>query len=246
MEQFFDWKDRLCSTSTNLAFFSKILLAKFSEQDSVPNIFDPLIDQCKQTNDEDNAYDLCVRLLAELDMTATHSYQAMLTFQQELDNVKMFYPEIRLGLDHMNIPQQFFKTNLTQAFQKEREQMVAVIKHEQEFADQITDHARMADMEADPDGPVLRTIGPKSDLALWVEMFPSSALNGSQFYTIAEYDMLASAVDRFKVSLTTLHGSLSTQEQNRVIPRSDYVVRRYPNHCNTLQQRCTNQQKATL
>ncbi len=72
-------------------------------------------------------------------MTATHFYQAMLTLQQELDNVKMFYPEICLGLDHMNIPQHFLKTNLTRVFQKEREQMVAVIKHEQEFVDQITD-----------------------------------------------------------------------------------------------------------
>ncbi len=197
-----------------LSLLLEIPLAKFSEQDSAPNIFDPLIDQCKQTNDEDNAYDLCVRLLAELDMMATHSYQAMLTLQQELDNVKMFYPEIHLGLDHMNIPQQFLKTNLTQVFQKEREQMVAVIKHELEFADQIVDHARMADMEADPNGPMLRTIGPKSDLAPWLEMFPSSALNSSQFYTIAEYDMLASAVDRFKLSMTTLHGALTTQEQS--------------------------------
>ncbi len=96
--------------------------------------------------------------------------------------------------------------------------MVAVIKHKQEFADQITDHAQMADMEADSDRPALWTIRPKSDLALWLEMFPSSALNGSQFYTIAEYDMLASAVDHFKVSMTTLHSALSTQKQNRVIP----------------------------
>ncbi len=124
--------------------------------------------------------------------------------------------------------------------------MVAVIKHVQEFADQIADCACMADMEADPDGPVLQTIWLKSDLVLWLEMFPSSALNGSQFYTIAEYDMLASAVDHFKVTLTTLHGALSTQEQNWVIPRSDYVVRRYPNRFNTLQQRHVNQQKATL
>ncbi len=104
-----------------LSLLLEIPLAKFSEQDSVPNIFDPLIDQCKQTNDEDNAYDLCVRLLAELDMTATHSYQAMLTLQQELDNVKMFYPEICLGLDCMNIPQQFLKIYLTWVFQKEWE-----------------------------------------------------------------------------------------------------------------------------
>ena len=197
-----------------LSLLLEIPLAKFSEQDSVPDIFDLLIDQCKQTNDEDNAYNVCVRLLAELDMTATHSYQAMLTLQQELGNVKMFYPEIRLGLDRMNIPQQFLKTNLTRVFQKEREQMVAVIKHEQEFADQIADHACMADMESDPNGPVLRTIGPKSDLAPWLEMFLSSAVNGSQFYTIAEYDMLASAVDRFKLSMTTLHGALTTQEQS--------------------------------
>ncbi len=205
-----------------------------------------MIDQCKRTDTDDNAYDLCVRLLAELDMTATHSYQAILTLQQELDNMKMFYPEICLGLDCMNIPQQFLKTNLTRVFQKEREQLVAVIWHEQEFVDQIADHARMTEMEADPDRPVLQTIGPKSDLALWLEMFPSLALNGSQFYAIAEYDMLASAVDRFKVSLTTLHGVLSTLEQTRVILQSDYVVRRYPNHFNTLQQRCTNQQKVTL
>ncbi len=96
-----------------LSLLLEIPLAKFSEQDSVPDIFDPLIEQCKQTNDDDNAFDLCVRLLAELDMTATHSFQALLTLQQELDNVKMFYPEIRLGFDRMNVPQQFFKTNLT-------------------------------------------------------------------------------------------------------------------------------------
>ncbi len=60
-------------------------------------------------------------------------------------------------------------------------------------------------------------------------MFLSSALNSSQFYTIAECDMLASAVDRFKFSMTTLHGALTTQEQSQVIPRSNYVVRRYPN-----------------
>ncbi len=221
-------------------------MAKFSEQDSVLDIFDPLINQCKQTNDEDNAFDLCVRLLAELDMTATHSYQALLTLQQELDNVKMFYPEIRLGFDRLNIPQQFLKTNLTHVFQKEREQMVAVIKHEQEFTEQIADHACMAEMESDPNGPVLRTIGPKSDLTPWLEMFPSSALNGSQFYIIAEHNTLASAVDRFKLSLTTLHGALTTQEQSRVIPRSNYVVRRYPNRFTTLQQRQANQQKATL
>ena len=184
-----------------LSLLVKIPLAKFSEQDSVPNIFDPLIDQCKQTNEEDNAFDLCVRLLAELDMTATHSYQALLTLQQELDNVKMYYPEIRLGFDRMNVPQQFLKTNLSQVFRKEREQMVAVIKHEQEFADQIEDRARMAEMESDPNGPVLQTIGPKSDLAPWLEMFLSSALNGSQVYIIAEQDTLASAVDRFKLSL---------------------------------------------
>ena len=104
----------------------------------------------------------------------------------------------------------------------------------------------MADMESDPNGPVLRTIGPKSDLAPWLEMFPFSALNGSQFYIIAEQDTLASAVDRFKLSLTTLRGALTTQEQSRVIPRSNYVVRRYPNHFTTLQQRRANQQKATL
>ncbi len=146
----------------------------------------------------------------------------------------------------MNVPQQFLKTNLSQVFRKEREQMVAVIKHEQEFADQIADHARMADMEADPNGPVLRTIGPKSDLAPWLEMFPSSALNGSNVYTIAEHDMLATAVDRFKLSMTTLRGALTTQEQIRVIPCSNYVVRRYPNHFNTLAQRRANQQKANL
>ncbi len=212
----------------------------------MPNIFDPLIDQCKQTSEEDNAFDLCVRLLAELDMTATHSYQALLTLQQELDNVKLYYPEIRLGFDRMNVPQQFLKTNLTRVFRKEREQMVAVIKHEQEFADQIADRALMADMEADPNGPVLWTIGPKSDLAPWLEMFPSSAINGSNVYTIAEQDMMATAVDRFKLSLTTLRGALTTQEQSRVIPRSNYVVRRYPNHFNTLVQRRANQQKATL
>ncbi len=116
-----------------LSLLLKILLGKFSEQDSVLDIFEPLIDQCKRTNADDNAYDLCVRLLAELDMTVSHTYQAILTFQQELDNVKMFYPEIHLGLDHMNIPQQFLKTNLTLVFQKEREQMVAVIQHEQEL-----------------------------------------------------------------------------------------------------------------
>ncbi len=92
--------------------------------------------------------------------------------------------------------------------------MVAVIKHEQEFADQIADRARMAEMESDPNGPVLRTIGPKSDLAPWLEMFPSSALNGSQFLTVAEQDTLASAVDHFKLSLTTLRGALTTQEQS--------------------------------
>ncbi len=73
--------------------------------------------------------------------------------------------------------------------------MVAVIKHEQEFADQIADRARMVEMESDPNGPVLQTIGPKSELSPWLEMFPSSALNGSNVYTIAEHDMLASAVD---------------------------------------------------
>ncbi len=104
----------------------------------------------------------------------------------------------------------------------------------------------MTEMEVDPDRPVLWNIGPKSDLALWLEMFPPSALNGSQFYTIAEYDMLASAVDCFKVSLTTLHGVLSTEEQTQVIPQSTYVVRRYPNCFATLQQRCVNQQKVTL
>ncbi len=92
----------------------------------------------------------------------------MLTLQQELDNVKMFYPKICLGLDRMNIPQQFLKTNLTRVFQKEREQMVAVIRHEQEFVDQIADRACMADMESDPNGPVLWTIGLKSDLAPWL------------------------------------------------------------------------------
>ncbi len=178
-----------------LSLLLEILLAKFSEQDSVPDIFDPLIEQCKNTNENDNAFDLCVRLLAELDMTATHSFQALLTLQQELDNVKLYFPEIRLGLDRMNIPQQFLKTNLTRVFLKEREQMVAVIKHEQEFADQIADRARMAEMESDPNRPVLRTIGPKSELSPWLEMFPSSALNGSNVYTIAEHDMLASAVD---------------------------------------------------
>ncbi len=221
-------------------------MAKFSEQDSVPDIFDPLIEQCKQTNEDDNAFDLCVRLLAELDMTATHSYQALLTLQQELDNVKMFYPKIHLGFDRMNVPQQFLKTNLTHVFQKEREQMVAVIKHEQEFADQIADRACMAEMEADPNGPVLWTIGLKSDLSPWLEMFPSSALNGSNVYMIAEHDTLASAVDCFKLSMTTLHGALTAQEQSRVIPHSNYVVRRYPNHFTTLAQRCANQQKANL
>ncbi len=96
-----------------LSLLLEIPLAKFSEQDSVPDIFDPLIDQCKHTNEADNAFDLCERLLDELDMTATHSFQALLTLQQELDNVKMFYPEIHLGFDRMNIPQQFLKTNLT-------------------------------------------------------------------------------------------------------------------------------------
>ncbi len=124
--------------------------------------------------------------------------------------------------------------------------MVAVIKHEQEFAEQIADCTHMAEMESDPNGPVLRTIGLKSGLAPWLEMFLSSALNGSQFYIIAEHDMLASAVDCFKLSLTTLRGALTTQEQSRVIPRSNYVVRRYPNHFTTLQQRRANQQKATL
>ncbi len=124
-----------------ISLLLEIPLAKFLEQDSVPDIFEPLIQQCKRTNADNNAYDLCVRLLAELDMTATHSYQAMLTLQQELDNVKLFYPEIHLGLNRMNIPQQFLKTNLTQVFQKERAQMFAVIQHEQEFADQIADHA---------------------------------------------------------------------------------------------------------
>ncbi len=104
-----------------LSLLLEILLAKFSEQDSVPDIFDPLIEQCKNINENDNAFDLCVRLLAELDMTATHSFQALLTLQQELDNVKLYFPENRLGLDHMNIPQQFLKTNLTRVFQKERE-----------------------------------------------------------------------------------------------------------------------------
>ncbi len=142
-------------------------------------------------------------------MTATHSYQATLTLQQELDNVKMFYPEIHLGLDQMNIPKQFLKTNLCCIFHKERAQMIAVIQHEQEFTDQITDHARMAEMEADPQGPVFWTIGPKSDLALWLEMLPPLALNGTNCFITAEYDTIASAVDCFKVSLTTLHGVLS-------------------------------------
>ncbi len=94
--------------------------------------------------------------------------------------------------------------------------MVAVIKHEQEFADQIADHACMAEMESDPNGPVLRTIGPKSEFHrnFWLEMFPSSALNGSNVYMIAEHDMLALAVDRFKLSMTTLHGALTAQEQS--------------------------------
>ncbi len=229
-----------------LSLLLEIPLAKFSEQDSVPDIFDPLIEQCKTTNENDNAFDLCVRLLAELDMTATHSFQALLTLQQELDNVKLYFPEIRLGLDRMNIPQQFLKTNLTHIFQKEREQMVAVIKHEQEFADQIEDRARMAEMESDPNGPVLQTIGPKSELSPWLEMFPSSAINGSNVYTIAEQDTMATAVDHFKLSMTTLRGALTAQEQSRVIPRSDYVVRRYPNRFTTLAQRRANQQKANL
>ncbi len=57
-------------------------------------MFEPLIEQCKMTNADDNAYDLCVRLLAELDMTATHSYQAILTLQQELDNVNVQNPPV--------------------------------------------------------------------------------------------------------------------------------------------------------
>ncbi len=104
----------------------------------------------------------------------------------------------------------------------------------------------MAEMEVDPDGPVLRTIGPKSDLALWLEMFPPSVLNDSHCYIIAEYDAMASVVDHFKVSLTTLRGVLSTSGQSRVILQSTYVVTHYPNRFATLQQRHTNQQKATL
>ena len=46
--------------------------------------------------------------------------------------------------------------------------------------------------------------------------------------------------------MTTLRGALTAQEQSRVIPRSDYVVRRYPNRFTTLAQRRANQQKANL
>ena len=46
--------------------------------------------------------------------------------------------------------------------------------------------------------------------------------------------------------MTTLRGALTAQEQSRVIPHSNYVVRRYPNRFTTLAQRCANQQKANL
>ncbi len=73
--------------------------------------------------------------------------------------------------------------------------MIAVIQHEQEFADQIADRAHIAEMEVDPQGPVFQTIGLRSDLALWLEMLPPLALNGTNHYITAEYDTIASAVD---------------------------------------------------